>query len=265
MPRRPHFTVLGGYLGAGKTTLLNNLLAEADGLRVAVLVNDFGEVNIDAALIAGHDGETISLANGCLCCSLANGFALAIESLMRRGQSLDRIIVEASGVAEPGKIAHYGQMYDLPLDGVLVVVDADQIRSQATNKYVGDVVLRQLAQADILLLNKTDLVSGERLADLRLWLGKHAAVPIYDTSYAKIPSAVLLGGKSKAPSQDAARLGRCDSGEDHGHGYRSWTLERDVPVARAAVERLARRLGRRIFRAKGFVCLADNPTHRHLY
>ena len=147
MTRALPFTVIGGYLGAGKTTLLNNLLSQAGGLRAAVLVNDFGEINIDAELITGHDGDAISLANGCICCSLSNGFAVAIGEVLKRAEKLDHVIVEASGVAEPGKIAQYGQMYGLPLDGVLVVVDAEQIKTQADNKYVGDTVLRQLAQA----------------------------------------------------------------------------------------------------------------------
>ena len=170
MTAPPPFTVIGGYLGAGKTTLLNNLLTQAGGLRVAVIVNDFGEVNIDASLIAGHDGDTISLANGCMCCSLSGGFAPAIAAILERAETLDAIVVEASGVAEPGKIAQYGQMFGLPLDGVLVVVDAEQIRMQALNKYVGDTVLRQLAQADLLLLNKIDLAPD--LPAVRHWLSK---------------------------------------------------------------------------------------------
>ena len=86
-------TVLTGYLGAGKTTLLNHLLTEAHGLRAAVLVNDFGEVNIDAALIAAHDGDTISLANGCMCCSLTGGFATAINTVLAHKDRLDAIVV----------------------------------------------------------------------------------------------------------------------------------------------------------------------------
>ena len=159
MQKKLPLTVIGGYLGAGKTTLVNSLLSKDRGLRAAVLVNDFGEVDVDAALIADHRGDTISLANGCLCCSLANGFATAINEVLEQSDRFDHVIIEASGVSEPNRIARYGQMYDLPLDGVLVFVDAEQIRTQAENKYVGDVVLRQLAQADCLLLNKTDFVS----------------------------------------------------------------------------------------------------------
>lgn len=109
MTARPSFTVIGGYLGAGKTTLLNNLLTQAEGLRAAVLVNDFGDVNIDASLITVHDGDTISLANGCMCCSLSSGFAPAINAILERADRLDAIIVEASGVAEPERSPNKGK------------------------------------------------------------------------------------------------------------------------------------------------------------
>jgi G3E family GTPase len=121
-------------------------------------------VNIDVELIRRHDGETISLANGCMCCSLVNGFAQAIGQIRARADAFDHLVIEASGVADPAKIAQYGQMHQLPLDGILVVVDAEQVRTQAENKYVGDTVLRQLAQADLLVLNKTDLASADELA-----------------------------------------------------------------------------------------------------
>lgn len=265
------FTVIGGYLGAGKTTLLNNLLSQAAGLKIAVLVNDFGEVNIDAELIASHDGGTISLTNGCLCCDLSNGFAAAINGVLKRADALDHIVVEASGVAEPGKIAHYGQMYELPLDGVLVVVDAEQIRDQAANKYVGDTVRRQLAQADLIVLNKTDLASADALAGLRRWLAQHAPAPVYETSYAEVPLEILFGragqlasGKGQPQDHGSIPLTRGHL-HDHAIRYKTWTLERNRPVRRDALERLANRLRKDIFRAKGFVTFMDAPERRYLY
>ena len=100
-------TVIGGYLGAGKTKLLNRLLAEAEGRRLAVLVNDFGEVNIDAALIANRDGETISLTNGCVCCSIGDNLGMTLYDLAERPDGPEHILVEASGVADPARIAGY--------------------------------------------------------------------------------------------------------------------------------------------------------------
>lgn len=258
------FTVIGGYLGAGKTTLLNHLLTNARGLRVAVLVNDFGSVNIDAALIRSHDGETIDLANGCLCCSLVNGFAQAIDQIQRRASDFDHMVIEASGVADPAKIAQYGQMYELPLDGIIVVVDAEQVRTHAENKYVGDTVLRQFTQADLIVLNKTDLVSADVLADLRTWLGEMApGTPIIETVGASVPIEVLLGthehGTPIASVPEEARPA------EHGQVFQTWTLERAVPLSRQDVERFASGLGEDVYRAKGFVRLRDDPDRCYVF
>ena len=98
------FTVLGGFLGAGKTTLLNRLLTETQDTRFAVLVNDFGELNIDEGLVARHDGKTIALSNGCMCCSMADGFLSTLMTVMDRAEAVDHVVVEASGVANPRRI-----------------------------------------------------------------------------------------------------------------------------------------------------------------
>ncbi len=258
------FTVIGGYLGAGKTTLLNHLLSHAGGLRVAALVNDFGSVNIDAELIRRHDGATIDLANGCMCCSLVNGFAQAIGQLRARAADFDQVVIEASGVADPAKIAQYGQMYELPLDGILVVVDAEQVRTQADNKYVGDTVQRQLAQADLLVLNKTDLVAPGDLASLRTWLSARApGTPMVETVRSEVPMAVLLGLRRGSTADLGERVD--DHRPDHRGTYGTWTLERAKPLPRAALARFSAGLSEDIYRVKGFVYLQDDPHHRQVY
>ncbi len=258
------FTVIGGYLGAGKTTLLNHLLANTAGLRIAVLVNDFGSVNIDAELIRDHDGDTINLANGCMCCSLVNGFAAAIGEIRRRSADFDQLVIEASGVADPAKIAQYGQMYELPLDGIVVVADAEQVRTQAANQYVGDTVIRQFEQADLIVLNKTDLVSAEERASLRAWLAELApGSPLIETVGSKVPIDVLLGahdGRACAGTR-ADRAGDAD----HAHHYQTWTLEETGPLSHLALQRFAAGLGQDIYRAKGFVFLQGDPGRKHVY
>jgi G3E family GTPase len=264
MTEKIPFTVVGGYLGAGKTTLLNHLLTSARGLRVALLVNDFGSMNIDVDLIRSHEGDTINLANGCMCCTLVNGFASAIGRIRERAGDFDHIVIEASGVADPGKIAQYGQMYEFPLDGIIVVADAEQARTQAVNKYVGDTVLRQFTQADLILLNKTDLVSKVEIASLRGWLAELApGTPVIETVHSEIPLAVLVGAHD---SRTPARAGsQTSSPADHTGTYETWTLERAFPLSRRTVERFAAGLWQGIYRAKGFVSLQEDPDHRCVY
>lgn len=258
------FTVIGGYLGSGKTTLVNHLLTNTENLRVAVLVNDFGSVNIDVELIRSHDGDTINLVNGCMCCTLVDGFASAIGRIRDRAEEFDHVVIEASGVADPGKIAQYGQMYELPLDGIVVVVDGEQVRMQAGNKYVGDTVLRQFSQADLIVLNKVDLVSAEDLASLRSWLASLVpGTPLIETVQSAVPLDVLLGAhEGRAPVTTEA------GGPHHislGHPYETWTIERTDPLPRKVLDAFASGLGTDIYRAKGFVCLQDDPDRRYVY
>jgi G3E family GTPase len=265
------FTVIGGYLGAGKTTLLNHLLANTEGLRIAVLVNDFGRVNIDAGLIRSHAGDTITLANGCICCSIADNFALVMGKLLHRANDFDHIIIEASGVADPAKIAQYGHMYRLPLDGIVVVADAEQVRTQAQNKYVGDTVLRQFNQADLIILNKTDLVSGADLASLRSWFAEIApGTPRFETAQAEVPIAVLLGAY-KPPMLGyplSETLPYADNGvhqDNHGQLFETWTLSPVGPLSRETLAQFAARMGDEIYRAKGVVWLGDDRDRRYIY
>ncbi len=159
-------TVIGGYLGAGKTTLVNHVLRTADA-RIAVLVNDFGDINIDEDLIASQDGDTISLANGCICCSLVDGFSAALATITALDPVPERLVIESSGVADPATVAAYGHGPGLALDATVVVVDAETIRKKATDVYVGDTVVGQLGSGDIIVLNKTDLVAPDEVAATR--------------------------------------------------------------------------------------------------
>ncbi len=111
--------VLGGWLGAGKTTLVNRLLRAAHDERIAVVVNDIGEVNLDAELIAARDGDTVELTNGCVCCSMGESLALTLRDLVLSERPPDRLVVEASGVAEPDRVAVYGDRRRIRPDGVV--------------------------------------------------------------------------------------------------------------------------------------------------
>ncbi|MBU6500173.1 MAG: GTP-binding protein, partial [Rhodospirillales bacterium] len=144
-------TVIGGFLGAGKTTLVNHLLARATR-RIGVLVNDFGAVNIDAALIAARDGDMISLANGCVCCSLGEDFGASLNRLAARVPAPEQIIVEASGVSDPWAIAQLALIEPgFTLEPLVVVVDAEAVAGQLADRWVADTVARQLAAAEVVV------------------------------------------------------------------------------------------------------------------
>ena len=182
-------TVVGGYLGAGKTTLLNHLLALADE-RIAVLVNDFGSLDIDAQLLDQGDGATITLPNGCICCSLVDGLATALDDLAELDPRPERVVIEASGVADPAGIAAYCHRRPYRLDLVVVLADVEAIAVQVVDDYVGETVRGQLAAADLVILNKADL--GDAAAAAAVVETHTPGVPTVEAIQASIDPRVLI-------------------------------------------------------------------------
>ena len=205
-PQTP-VTILGGYLGAGKTTLVNHLLRNANGKRLAILVNEFGELPIDADLIEAQDDDIISLSGGCVCCSYGNDLVMAMVDMARMEPRPDHIILEASGVALPGAIsASLSLLDDYTVDGVIVLADAETVRERAADKYMSDTVLRQLDEADIVLLNKADIVTPDELTQTKDWLVQVSGdVPIVEASHAQVPPAIVL--------QDFERIDEAHEGQ----------------------------------------------------
>jgi G3E family GTPase len=251
-------TVIGGYLGAGKTTLLNRMLAGAHGLRLAVLVNDFGSVNIDAALIESRDGETISLTNGCICCSIGDGLAAALHDLAERPEAPDHIVIEASGVADPATIAGYAMCHPrLGLDGMVILADAETVRARADDKYVGDLVRRQLAAADVIMLSKTDLVDNETCRQVQRWIVNEVrqARLIAGAETAAI-AELLLGNDIATHPPAPVQPSR------HARQFAAWTFRRHQPLDGAALRAAIAALPSTVMRAKGIVSLAEAPDAR---
>ena len=162
-------TILSGFLGAGKTTLLNHILHGNHGLKIAALVNDFGAINIDAQLVVGVEGEAVNLSNGCICCTIRGDLLEETLKLLRREDPPEYIIIEASGVSDPIAVANTFLMPEIKplarLDSILVVVDADNILTLDEENF--GLALDQIAAADIVVLNKVDLVTAEELEDIK--------------------------------------------------------------------------------------------------
>ena len=250
-------TVIGGYLGAGKTTCLNALLTADHGLRLAVLVNDFGAVNIDAGLIAEHGGDTIALTNGCVCCAIADDLGAALQAQVARQPPPDRIVIEASGVADPARVMRLaGNWPGCRPGGTAVLADAATIRERARDKFVGGLVVQQMQAADLLVLNKLDLLAASEVPALRAWMRAQVGpVDLVESRFARIDPARLfgIGVAAAAPSSGAA-----GEPEDPGHGLSSVVWRPAGPVDPGALESLL--AGRPdIHRAKGVVATDAGP------
>jgi G3E family GTPase len=157
-------TIIGGYLGAGKTTLVNSLLRQAQGeRRLAILVNDFGDIAIDADLIEATDANMLQLAGGCVCCTIGNDMIDTLVTLKETMGDFDHVLVETSGVALPGVVASTIQISTgVRPDGVIVLADALNVSDQLSDKYIADTIERQLGAAQLLVLTKTDRIDESK-------------------------------------------------------------------------------------------------------
>ena len=187
-------TLIGGYLGCGKTTLVNSLLRHADGLKLAVLVNEFGEMPIDADLIEAQDDDLISIAGGCICCSYGDDMLEGIQRLRDLPAQPDHLLIEASGVAMPQAIAAAMRLVSgVSLHSIVVVADAETLHERSCERYMGDTVTRQLQCADLLILNRCDLATEEDKQLAYAVLTEHAAdTTVVETDFANVPLSALL-------------------------------------------------------------------------
>ena len=189
-------TVLTGYLGAGKTTLLNRILSEDHGKRYAVIVNEFGEVGVDNDLIVGADEEVFEMNNGCVCCTVRGDLIRVLSGLMKRKGRFDAIIVETTGLADPGPVAQTFFVDDdvkarTALDSVTTVVDAKHLPLRLRDSKEA---AEQIAFADQIILNKTDLVTPEELAAVEAGIRRlNPMAPIHRAQLSNVPLETILG------------------------------------------------------------------------
>jgi len=287
-------TVITGFLGAGKTTLIRHLIENAGGRRLALIINEFGDVGVDGALVKGcgdeacPDEDIIELANGCICCTVADDFLPTMQRLLDRDTPPDHIIIETSGLALPKPLVKAFQWPDIrtraTVDGVIALIDADAL---AAGRFAHDEAALaaaraadptldhdspleelfedQLACADLVLLNKTDLVDADTLARLEADLSGEirSGVRIVRTARGAIDPAVLLGLDAGVEDQIDARPSHHDNEEDHDHDdFESFILElpelaSPEPLLAALSQTIA---AHDILRVKGFLSVAGRPA-----
>ena len=258
-------TVVAGYLGAGKTTLINELLALEHGRRLAVLVNDFGAVNIDAALISEHRGRTVSLKNGCVCCSIADELGDALDDVLALEPPPDQIVIESSGVADPANVSAYGQGWPgCRLDAVVVLADAETVRERSQDQFVGELVLRQLLRADIVMVTKCDLVGPAQLAAVVDWLAEQApGTPTITLRPDQLDPALLLEADRFMEKTSTEQTLNGDTGTAD-NAFESVVVELDSPAERGRVEAALREWPESVLRVKGIVRFAGEANRLHV-
>ena len=219
-------TVLTGYLGAGKTTLLNRILSEPHGKKYAVIVNEFGEIGIDNELVVGADEEVFEMNNGCICCTVRGDLIRIIEGLMRRKGKFDAIIVETTGLADPAPVAQTFFVDEnvgrkTKLDAVVTVADAKWLKDRLKD---APEAKNQIAFADVILLNKTDLVSDAELREVEARIRAiNPYAKLHRTQRSQIPLNEILGRNAfdldRILDIEPEFLKSGDDGHDHHHDH----------------------------------------------
>lgn len=260
-------TILTGFLGAGKTTLLNRILHADHGLRIAVLINDFGEVNIDSQLVVGvEENDTVQLSNGCICCTIRDDLLDAVEDIVDRDEPPEYIVIESSGVADPGPVAtSLTVLRDIvQIDAIIAMLDADQHGELSQQDRL--LAVNQIGVADIIVINKIDLAEKAEVARLRDWI--HQLTPrarILETTFADVPLELLLGvgifELGSLSTQQALDVHVHAENSDHHHShdhsllYNTWSYSSPHALSYRRIHEAAGQLPKSIFRAKGILHL----------
>jgi len=267
-------TVLTGFLGAGKTTLLNHLLSQNHGYKCAIIINEFGAISIDNQLVVGVDEEIVELNNGCLCCRVRGDLIKSLQGLMQKQKRFDYVLIETTGLADPSPLVHTFKASDLAdkmrLDGIITVADARHLEKELAD---GPEPTAQLAFADVVLLNKTDLVSPDQLKHVEARIRKiNSLATIHRTLNSQIDPAKIFNLKARelagnftlpesATHEHSHTHGDHDHDREHHHHHdesvTSFYLSDDRPLDLKKVEawlsELIRELGSNIYRTKGIL------------
>lgn len=250
-------TVLSGFLGAGKTTLVNHLLRHSAGQKIMVLVNDFGELPIDQDLIEAENGDVITLANGCACCSMGGDLYKAFSTALDFTPPPDQLLIEASGVAEPKRIANFAKAEpDLTLNGIVTVIDALNFEEMQSDPRVSDVIKEQISAAHLLLVNKIDRASERQRAEVEAKVREiNATAPLVAIANGALASEIFFGPKitpDELPMIDAAHL-------SHEMQFDRWSYRTEEKIDAEMLRNMLRSLPPSVLRLKGIFCRTDKP------
>ncbi|NHC35333.1 CobW family GTP-binding protein [Scytonema millei] len=288
-------TIITGFLGSGKTTLLNYILSNCQDLKVAVLVNEFGDINIDSQLLVSMDEDMVELSNGCICCTINDGLVDAVYRVLERSDRVDYMVIETTGVADPLPIilTFLGtELRDLTrLDSIVTVVDAQTFTPE---HFESEAALKQITYADMTLLNKTDLAAPEKVKDLEAYINTvKVGARILHTQYGQAPLPLILDAQLTQPEayrkllDEEETSAREEHSEHHHHehhhhehhhdehhhhehhhhhshhlendGFVSVSFESDRPMDVKKFESfLQEQLPKDVFRAKGILWFTDS-------
>ena len=258
-------TLIAGFLGSGKTTLLNHILSGDHGVRAAVLVNDFGSINIDAKLIVGVEGDTVNLANGCVCCTIRDDLVGACVGLLQRPVPPEHLFVELSGVSDPVPVLNTfletQLVHAFSFSSILSVVDAEQLPHLEGE--MSRLARGQIGVADVVVLNKTDLVSSDDLALVKQLV--QIATPgsrIIETVHCQIPLELVF--ENSREIQQALPEPDHHGERAHDHVFTTWSWKSDralsLPGLRSALEQLPES----VYRCKGVIQIEEMPLNRYV-
>lgn len=265
--------ILTGYLGAGKTTLLNQILHADHQMKIAVLVNDFGAINIDARLVVGVEGETITLSNGCICCTIRGDLVTAINTIISTDIPPDYIIIESSGVSDPAQVVltfnRSSVRSRVRIDSIIAVVDAEQFVK--LDEKPQRLLREQIRISDVVILNKTDLIDADTLQKAHDWINNIIdKARVIEAVHCDIPLTTLIGNDSynpqtafdtSGPGVHAHDVEEIDDHEhnDHSLVFATWAWETDNLIDLSAMRATLDTLPKNIFRAKGILNVREIP------
>jgi G3E family GTPase len=276
-------TIITGFLGSGKTTLLNHILQNQTDLKVAVLVNEFGDINIDSQLLVSVDENMMELSNGCICCTINDGLVEAVYSVLERSDRIDYMVVETTGVADPLPIALTFLGTELQhltrLDSILTVIDAETFTPA---HYDSEAAFSQIMYGDIMIINKTDLVTPEKITELETYINKQkkgarilrsqqGIVPLPLILDVKIDRSGLTAEQEVEASHDHHDHSHDHDHHGHDHSHHSHHLENDGFVSISFQSDRSLQLDKfqnfldqqlpvDVFRAKGILNFAGIPN-----